>query len=325
MSEFKPPLLLKNRHIQSILSSTGPRKWLLQRRARSLLEQSKTYILNCGEGVRLEGAYAESPTKKSKGLVVLIHGWEGCINSSYLLSAANALYTQGYSIFRLNLRDHGKTHHLNKELFNSTRINEIIQAVKNIQRLFPHDKNYLAGFSLGGNFALRVAAQAPQHKIPLKQVAAICPVINPQNTMRDLELGWFVYHDYFHRKWSRSLKNKLIHFPEMAYGEKLRELKTLSQMNDYFVPHHTEFEDTRSYLLAYALSGEVLSKLSVPSHIISSKDDPVVRSTDLSELPQNKYLSIELTQHGGHCGYLKNYQLHSWVDQRLVKLFSNEN
>jgi uncharacterized protein len=322
MSEFNPPFLLKNRHIQSIFSSTGPRKWLLQSRARTLLHHAKKTLLNGGNGVRLEGAYSAQP-KHSKGLVLMIHGWEGCINSSYLLSAGSALYAQGYSIFRLNLRDHGDTHHLNKGLFNSTRLNEVIEAVKHVQQLFPHSNNYLAGFSLGGNFVLRIAAKAPTHGIHLNKVAAVCPVINPLNTMRDLEEGWFVYHDYFRRKWSRSLSKKLSHFPELGYADKLLKLKTLSQMNDYFVPNHTDYDDTQSYLLGYAITGNVLAQLCVPCHIISAKDDPVIQVEDLSELADSHFLTIEVTQYGGHCGYLKNYKLHSWIDNRLVTMFAN--
>ena len=64
----------------------------------------------------------------------------------------------------------------------------------------PHQKNYLAGFSLGGNFALRVAAKAPANDIKLDQVVAICPVINPDKTNRNLHDGPAVYHNYFKKK-----------------------------------------------------------------------------------------------------------------------------
>ena len=320
MTEFNPPPLLKNRHIQSILSSTGPRKWLLRTRAQTLLKQSTHHLLDGGDGIQLTGAYTQN--RASRGLVIMIHGWEGCIDSLYLLSAGSALHASGYSIFRLNLRDHGNSHHLNKELFNSTRLKEVLNAVKHVQQLYPHDNNFMAGFSLGGNFVLRIAANAKQHNITLNKVAAVCPVINPLNTMKNLEQGWFVYHDYFRRKWARSLTKKLQHFPELGYGDNLLKLKTLSQMNNYFVPNHTDYNDTESYLMGYAIGGDVLAQLSVPSHIISSKDDPVIQASDLSLLAKNPNLNIELTQYGGHCGYLNSYRLHSWIDQRLTNLFA---
>ena len=73
------------------------------------------------EGVRLLGYHTESAGPKSRGLVVMLHGWEGSADSTYILSVAPKLIAAGYSVFRLNFRDHGDSHHLNRELFHSCR------------------------------------------------------------------------------------------------------------------------------------------------------------------------------------------------------------
>ena len=322
MPEYNPPLLFRNPHIQSIIASTGPRKWLLHRRAKSLLHNSQHCILNCGDDIRLQGMYSARP-ENERGLVIMIHGWLGGNDSLYLLSAGQHLYDQGYTIFRLNLRDHGDSSHLNKALFNSTRIAEVVNAVKEIQRLFPHQKNYLTGFSLGGNFSLRVAARAPANDIALDHVVAICPVINPLKTNQNLHDGLFIYHNYFQQKWQQSLLQKLHYFPEHDYEKKLATLTTLNQMNEYFVPNHTDFDNVDDYLLGYSIAGDHLSQLSMPCHIISSTDDPVIDAEDLNELAHNPNLSIELTRYGGHCGYLSDLHLNSWIDGRLSELFSS--
>jgi predicted alpha/beta-fold hydrolase len=79
-----------------------------------------------------------------------------------VLSLGAALFERGCDIFRLNFRDHGASHHLNRELFHSCRLSEVVGAVQSVQRLFDADELCLAGFSLGGNFSLRVAAHAPR-------------------------------------------------------------------------------------------------------------------------------------------------------------------
>ena len=66
--------------------------------------------------------------------------------------------THGFEVVRLNLRDHGATHHLNRELFHSCRLPEVVGAVRALALRFPGMPLVLAGFSLGGNFMLRVAA-----------------------------------------------------------------------------------------------------------------------------------------------------------------------
>jgi predicted alpha/beta-fold hydrolase len=320
MNDFKPSALFRNPHIQSLCASIGPRKLLVRRRARQLISNAETHLLDCGEGIQLQGKYNTRP-ENSKGLIIMIHGWLGSDESSYLLSAAQHLFQSGYNIFRLNLRDHGNTLHLNKELFNSTRLGEAVNAVEKIQQRFPHKNNYLCGFSLGGNFSLRIAARAPEKQIALKQVVAICPVINPYKTNRKLNDGLFIYHDYFNRKWRRALIKKQQYFPELNYTEQLKDLKTLDDMNDYFVPNHTDYERVDDYLNGYSITGNHLAKLTVPCHIISSRDDPVIEADHLQELATNENLSIELTEYGGHCGYIEGLSLNCWLDQRLVEIF----
>ncbi len=320
MSSFQPPRLLRSPHTQSILASTLPRKLRVMPRARPMLEASEHMVLDCGDGVRLLGELARQPGE-SRGLVTLIHGWEGSSRSTYMLSAGSALYNAGYDLFRLNLRDHGPSHHLNPELFNSTRLPEVIGAIKAIQNKLPRERQYLAGYSLGGNFALRVAAKAPEHGIHLDRVVGVCPALNPVKTMKALEQGWWLYEKYFVRKWKRSLKRKLDHYPELGYRDDLLKLNSLREMNAFFVPRYTEFPDAETYLMAYAIIGDALSELQVPSHIITSSDDPMIPAEDLAQLAQSENLTVEQTPYGGHCGFVNNFKLDSWVDGRLLQLF----
>jgi len=196
----------------------------------------------------------------------------------------------------------------------------VVAAVRQITGLHPHERTFLGGFSLGGNFALRVALAAPAAGIALERVVAVCPVLDPARTMEALERS-LVYHEYFRRKWRNALLQKLLHFPDYGYGEELRQLRSLGAMNEFFVPRYTGFPDTPSYLDAYAITGDRLADLTVPSHIITSRDDPVIPAADLARLARPPALTIELTERGGHCGFIMDWRLHSWIDGRLDQLF----
>jgi predicted alpha/beta-fold hydrolase len=225
--------------------------------------------------------------------------------------------------FRLNLRDHGASHHLNEELFQSCRILEVVGAIKRIETLFPHRRLLLAGFSLGGNFALRVAVRAPKAEIHLDQAVAVCPVLYPPGTLIAMETGPRIYHQYFMKKWRRSLAIKRRFFPHIEALQHIGEFKTISRMTDYFVRHCTQYPDLQTYLNGYAITGDRLSTLTVPSTIIASLDDPVIPAVDLKNLARPACLHIETTRYGGHCGYLQDYHLTSWVDQRLADIFTS--
>ena len=318
---FNPPPLLRNPHIQTLVASGWPRNWLLKRITKRLAAEAEDVILECSDGIRLHGLYNPHP-RPERGLAILLHGWEGSAESNYQLSTACTLAHAGYDVFRLHLRDHGPSHNLNPELFNSTRLQEVVDAVREIERLYPNDRYFLAGHSLGGNFSLRVAAVAPEEGINLRQVVAVCPVLNPTRTMSTLESEQPFYHKYFVKKWKRSLQSKLEHYPELDYGESLLGMNSLAEMNDFFVPNYTRFDDPESYYDAYALTGDTLAGLQVPSQLIISQDDPIIPIDDLADVARTSSLRIETPLFGGHCGFLMNWRLEGWIDQRLLELFT---
>ena len=122
-----------------------------------MTDASQEMIIDAGSGVRLLGYHSRQTVSQARGLIILLHGWEGSSDSTYILSTGRFFYRRGYDVFRLNLRDHGKSHHLNRGLFHGALTEETNKAVENISRLFPAGPCYLIGFSLGGNFALRIA------------------------------------------------------------------------------------------------------------------------------------------------------------------------
>jgi len=320
MNNFDPPRLLRNPHTQSILNSIKLRRPLVNHRSRDMRNAAVSHILDCGEGVRLQGYFSGHPPD-TRDLCILIHGWEGSSESSYLLSAAGALWDEGVDVFRLNMRDHGPTHHLNEGLFHSCRIDEIVGAVLRIGDTFPHKRLFLAGFSLGGNFALRVAAKAPAAGIQLDKTVAVCPVLYPPNTLHAMETGLQIYHLYFMKKWRDSLRIKRKYFPRLKGLERISGFKTISDMTAYFVKNFTDFPDMMTYLKGYAITGQALENLCIPSVIIASMDDPIIPAKDLAHLASPDCLKIKTTQYGGHCGFLKNFYLHSWADRRIIELF----
>jgi predicted alpha/beta-fold hydrolase len=281
-----------------------------------MLAASEDVILDCGAGVRLLGHYAALPTR-ARGLVVLIHGWEGSAASHYMLSTAQHLYERGFEVFRLNLRDHGPSHHLNEELFHSCRIDEVVGAVREVGRRFAREPLSVVGYSLGGNFALRVAVRAPGAGIDLRQVVAVCPVLDPVRTLAQLEQGLWIYRRYFVRKWRASLQKKRAAFPSRyQFGGMLQETG-LTRLTEDLVVRYTEFPDLMTYLRGYGIVGEALAGLAVPARIIAAQDDPIIPAADLDRLALVGPLTISRVPHGGHCGFLESLSGPSWADQEI--------
>jgi len=324
MIDFRPPRLVRGPFAQSFIANLGPRRFRVLSEAAVMLANSKDEIADCGDDVRLLLHHTPPLADALSRVAVFIHGWEGSANSTYLLSAATRLSQAGYRIIRINLRDHGDSHHLNEGMFHSCRLAEVIGAVRWVQKAFPDEPIFLVGFSLGGNFSLRVAAKAVEEQLNIKQVIALCPVLDPKQTMVALDKGWLGYRVYFIRKWRYSLEKKKAAFPSIYDFSNLNRFTTLRSMTNYFVEKYTEFPSLESYLSGYALIDEKLAGLTVPSTILLSTDDPVIPVADFERIAQPPCLTIDRSEFGGHCGFLSGYSLNSWLDQYILDVISRD-
>jgi predicted alpha/beta-fold hydrolase len=317
--DFRPSRWLRNPHLQSMLASTAWRRGRVLRAAAPLLAASSERLLDCGEGVRLQ-CFVSTPAHGSQRTVVLLHGWEGSAESYYVLSLAQLLFERRFEVVRLNLRDHGETHHLNRELFHSCRLPEVVGAVRALQQLSPGRPLQLAGFSLGGNFMLRVAAQARAARLNLAGVVAVSPVLDPVATLGVLQRGMPGYERYFVRKWLRSLRKKQAAWPDVYDFSELARLRDLKLMTGELVKGHTDFPTLEHYLNGYAITGARLAQLEVPSTIFTSRDDPIIPAAGLAALARPPSLTLNVTPYGGHCGFFAALSGPTWLEQRILAL-----
>src|SRR5256884_7838254 len=258
-----------------MLASTAWRRGRVLERAAPLLAAQREVLLDCGAGVRLQ-CFRSSPAHGSGQAVVLLHGWEGSADSLYVLSLAALLFAQRFEVVRLNLRDHGDTHHLNRELFHSCRLPEVVGAVRALQQRFAGRPLQLVGFSLGGNFMLRVAAQARETALDLERVIAVSPVLDPGQTLTALERGLPLYELYFVRKWRRSLPRNQAARAGSHDFRALERLRGLRRMTAEMVRCYSEFPTLEDYLNGYAITGGRLPRLRVPPRPPATPHEPLI-------------------------------------------------
>ena len=306
---FNPHPLIRNRHFQTIYSS------LRKCDSPHLLAAAQEMILEAGDGIRLQGFYSPQPKGQSKGLVLLLHGWLGSVNSSYILSAGEYLFNRGYAVFRLNFRDHGGTHHLNPGFFRGDLLDEVVAATRRIAGLENSHPFYILGASLGGSFALRLAWRHAQNPIPnLRHTIAFNPAINPYHTTLALDNGPYFYLHYFRRKWREAFKNKQAAFPELYpdISAVVAAPNTMT-MTEAFMPF-SPYDTALDYLNSYAVTPEMMAQLTSPVTIITAADDPVVPVEDFEALHGvSDYLNLHIQTNGGHVGFVDIFPYRPWL------------
>ncbi|MGV8959738.1 MAG: YheT family hydrolase [Stenotrophomonas sp.] len=320
-ADYQPPHWLRNPHLQSMLASSG----LRLRRGEALIAASaastRELILDGGGGVRLQAWHSRVCGRAPLGVALLLHGWEGSAESSYMRMTAARMLESGFDVVRLNFRDHGHTHHLNPGIFHSCRIDEVVQAAGDVAQRFGSLPMVAAGYSLGGNFVLRLGLRAPAAGVPLLHVASVCPVLDPSVTMDSIERGPAMYDWYFRRKWTGSLRRKRALFPELADCDDSVLKLDIRALTGWLVERHTDFDSLQAYFDGYSIAGERLAELQVPADILMAQDDPVIpfATFDRWQLPPGA--NLEIAAWGGHCGFLENIRgdgfSERWVADRL--------
>ncbi|HEY5972109.1 MAG TPA: alpha/beta fold hydrolase [Pseudoxanthomonas sp.] len=320
-ADYQPPRWLRNPHLQSVLSSSTLRRRRGLRALNACGATTTEHLLDGGNGVRLQAWHSVVPDTEPRGCALLLHGWEGSADSSYMRMTAAHLLQAGFEVVRLNFRDHGDTHHLNEGIFHSNLLDEVVHAACDVARRFPSSHMAVAGYSLGGNFALRLALRAPAAGLELARAVAVCPVLDPAATMTQMEHGSPLYHWYFQRKWRSSLERKRELFPLLHDYDSTVLSKGLRDLTGWLVERHTEFGSIDDYFDGYSIARDRLAGLSVPADILMAEDDPVIPFGTFKDWQLPAGAHLEIAPWGGHCGFIENAACDGfaerWVTERL--------
>lgn len=297
--------------VQTILASLKFRK----RGPNPMAEAAEDRIITCEDGVRLKGSYSRHPDNKA--LVIFLHGWEGSQESVYIMSGGKRVFERGASVFRLNYRDHGESHDLNEGLFYSTLFNEVFDAVKQAAKLADGAPVYIVGFSLGGNFALRIARSLRDLSIRnLQHIFAISPVVDPWGAAPLVDKN-YLFRRYFMKKWTRSMRLKQKHFPELYDFSDILKEKSVLGMTQKLLPAYSEYQTMESYFNAYRVDPHDLAYCPVPVSLITAADDGMIPMEDVMSLTLNDNAKRIVHAHGGHNGFFQSLFGPTWYDDYI--------
>ncbi len=240
--------------------------------------------------------------------LIALHGLESSSDAHYVRGLAAKAFAAGFNAVRLNQRNCGGTEHLSDSLYHSGLTGDAVAVMQELTEVDGLPAFAIAGYSLGGNLALKLAGDYGANAPPqLRAVCAVSPTMDLAVCVDALEQKQnAVYQWHFVRNLKRRMRRKAAAFPGKWSLEPLGRIDSIRSFDEaYTAPHHG-FRDASDYYHR-ASAMRVIDRIAVPTLIITAADDPFVPPEPFleAEVANNPRITLSITPHGGHCGFVE--------------------
>ena len=186
---------------------------------------------------------------------------------------------------RMNLRGAGAGFGLARGIYHAGRTEDVREVVQWLARRAPSSPIALAGFSLGANLALKLAAEAADRPVPgLDCVLAANPPIDLAACARTMLRPENRFYDWNFLRWLRAEVTRLHrHFPDLGPPD-LGRVRSVYDFDDRYTAPRNGFASADDY---YARSSALplIPRITLPGLVIHAADDPFIPSEPFRSCP----------------------------------------
>jgi predicted alpha/beta-fold hydrolase len=260
--------------------------------------------------------------------IIALHGLNGSSDAHYMRGIATKAFARGMNVVRLNQRNCGDTEHLSAGLFHSGLTADAARVIAELIAVDGLTSIAVAGYSLGGNLALKLAAEygdAPP--AALVGVAAVSPIIEIGECVKALEQpGNWLYQWNFVKDLKRRMRRKDRFWPGRFDLSKLRQIRTVREFDEAYTAPYFGFAGAEDYYHR-ASAMRIVERVRVPALVITADDDPFVPSRPFhdAKLSGNPCVRLAICKHGGHCGFVGPASAEDdgyWAENQIVEFVS---
>ena len=296
---FTPRRRLESGHWMTI--------WCWAARRNLRLPEPEARLFQVAPDTRVLAHCYWQPDRRDHPTLLAMHGLEGSSAAHYMQGLADKALKAGFNAVLLNQRNCGGTENLGPGLYHSGLIDDAAFVIRELGVTDGIDRLVAAGYSLGGNLALRLAGtHAPADLPALKGVCAVSPVLELEACVRALERkSNFVYQWNFVRNLKNRMRRKDACFPGRFDLSRLARIRTVRQFDAAYTAPFFGFDSAEDYYHR-AAALRVVENIRIPALIVTAEDDPFVPVEPFRnpKLTANPNITLVVTKHGGHCGFL---------------------
>jgi predicted alpha/beta-fold hydrolase len=300
MERFEPRPALRNGHWMTLYGWGNPRYF-------PQLPPPRRRLFAVASDARVAADCHWQPEPWTAPTLIALHGLNGSSDAHYMRGLAAKAFARGMNVVRLNQRNCGNTEHLAAGLFHSGLTTDAARVIHELTTVDRLPALAVAGYSLGGNLALKLAGEYAAHAPrELIAVAAVSPIIEVEECTRALERPEnLLYQWNFVRDLKRRLRVKNRLSPGAFDLSLLPSIRTVREFDERVTAPHFGFRSASDYYYR-ASAMRVIDRIRVPALIISAEDDPFVPADPFRDprVTHNPWIELHLLAHGGHCGFV---------------------
>jgi len=307
-SQFRPAWWLPGTHAQTLWPSLMRRPVDIELTTERLTLPDEDFI---------DLAWTKGYSDK---IVIVLHGLEGSIDSSYARGILAAIGKHGWHGVLMQFRGCSGEHNLKDRSYHSGETGDLRYLIETLRKRYPHSILCAVGFSLGGNALLKYLGEYKDNTL-LKAASAISVPYLLSYSAAKLEKG-------FSRLYQRHLINRLVNKTLSKFQDRQApvDIANINKWNTFksFDHHITApihgFKSVDDYY-EQSSSRQYLKHITIPTLLIHSRDDPFMSEESIPNQDDlSDSLTLELSNHGGHVGFISGntpWNAIYWLEERI--------
>jgi predicted alpha/beta-fold hydrolase len=313
---FKPSLLLKNRHLQTLYAP------LFRKKSTPKVEVEH---FDLEDGDFLEAYWHNQKPSDNRPIVVLFHGLAGSFSSPYIQGIMRALEAKGFASVLMHFRGCSGKENLLPRSYHSGDTADARAWLNYLKVTYKESDLSAVGYSIGGNMLLKLLGEDGENSI-LKSAVSISAPMDLDITAKAINRGFSKrYQAHLLKPLKITLLKKFDTF-NMEYllnktRQDIQNIKTIEEFDELYTAPINGFGTAKNYYDKCSAK-QFLKHIKTPTLIIHALDDPFMTPEILPKADEiSKHVKIELSKHGGHVGFVHGgiFKPKYWLEERVVE------
>ncbi len=309
------PFYQFNPHLQTILPA-------LVRKVKGVNYERERFTLSDGDFVDLDWI-----DKKSKDLVLLVHGLEGNTDRYYMKGMAKQFAEKNWDVLAWNCRSCSGEMNLQQRLYNHGEIEDIDEVIRYALSTKDYERMVLIGFSMGGNIIMKyLGVHGSNIPEPISKAIAFSAPADLVSSVLLLDQAQSrFYKNRFLRKLKPKIEYKSNKYPDVINFDNFDKVEHWADFDNFFTAPLNGYKNADDFYYQGS-ARNFMEGITIPTLLVNAQNDPILtpECSPIELCTNHQYIYLETPKEGGHVGFMSPGLKGAWSEHRAWEFACKE-